>query len=357
MRIDQIDKNLANKGLRHDDYTWHTVQELTLCGCLDPERPMHRFDRRLAASLGERCAWLSGCTAGVRVRFYTDSPYIAISARLTQSAGEALLADMTPVNASGFDLYQQENGALALVGVFRPDGISDTVCCDLECYSDRYRLIEINFPLFNGVDVFALGLKAGSRLDRDTARRRRFLLYGSSITQGGCSSRPGNSYGALLSRLTDTDYINVGLSGNCLGQPEMARYLASVDTDLFILDFDHNSPGADYLESVYPAFFRQYREKRPDTPIIMLSMPLFNSDWLRASGLWEERRTDIIRNTYLEALAHGDENVYFIDGAFLIPRELADLCTHDQVHCNDMGFYYFAAALKPVTEAALNKKK
>ncbi len=176
MRIDQIDKNLANKGLRHDDYTWHTVQELTLCGCLDPERPMHRFDRRLAASLGERCAWLSGCTAGVRVRFYTDSPYIAISARLTQSAGEALLADMTPVNASGFDLYQQENGALALVGVFRPDGISDTVCCDLECYSDRYRLIEINFPLFNGVDVFALGLKAGSRLDKDTARGRRFLL-------------------------------------------------------------------------------------------------------------------------------------------------------------------------------------
>ena len=89
MKLDEIDKNLLNKGLRHEDYTWYPLSALTLCGCLDPEPPMHRFSRELAASLSERSLYLSGHSAGIRVRFYTDSPYIAVSAALTQTAAEA----------------------------------------------------------------------------------------------------------------------------------------------------------------------------------------------------------------------------------------------------------------------------
>lgn len=357
MKLDEIDKNLLNKGLRHEDYTWYPLSALTLCGCLDPEPPMHRFSRKLAASLSERSLYLSGHSAGIRVRFYTDSPYIAVSAALTQTAAEAAIADMTIVNASGFDMYEKEAGIpgaeYRFKGIFRPDGLSDSVCCDVERYRDEFSLIEINFPLFNGVRSFAVGIKSGCRLEADTEKRKRFVLYGSSITQGGCSSRPGNSYGAYLSRLLDADYVNIGLSGNCLGQDEMARYIAGIDMDAFVFDYDHNSPNAEYLEKTHGRFFEIFRKAQPETPVIMLTMPLFDKRIISGYGWWEQKRTQIIYDTYQKALRAGDKNVYFIDGDSLISCKDRDFCTHDHVHCNDMGFYLFAGNVLPVLKKAL----
>ena len=69
--------------------------------------------------------------------------------------------------------------------------------------------------------------------------------------------------------------------------------------------------------------------------------------------LLSQKRTQIIYDTYQKALRAGDKNVYFIDGDSLISCKDRDFCTHDHVHCNDMGFYLFAGNVLPVLKKVL----
>lgn len=354
MRLEDIDPNLKNKGLSQEKYTWYPMEAATLCGCLDPTPPMHRFDRNLAYSIGPEKERLARFTSGMRLRFYTDSPYIALSACLFLTAEETALGDMTVANVSGFDLYEKDEDQFRFKGIFRPDGLSRNLCCDILRYNSEYRLVEINFPLFNGVDSLAIGLKPGSKMAQDTTPRKRFVLYGSSVTQGACSSRPGNSYGAALSRALDCDYVNLGLAGQCLGEQALARYIGSIPMDAFVMEYDHNAPTTEFLEQTHEPFFRTFRALAPNTPVLFITMPLFHCETLRSRGWWEERRTQVIRRTYENAVASGDKNVCFIDGDTLITLN-RDFCTHDQVHCNDMGFFSFANTVLPVLKTALSK--
>ena len=50
------------------------------------------------------------------------------------------------------------------------------------------------------------------------------VFYGSSITQGGCAQRPGNSYPAIVSMDRMTDFVCLGFSGNAHGEAKMAEY-------------------------------------------------------------------------------------------------------------------------------------
>ena len=58
---------------------------------------------------------------------------------------------------------------------------------------------------------------------RPFALSKPVVFYGTSITQGGCASRPGMSYTAIVGRKLNLDFVNQGFSGNGLGEPEVAR--------------------------------------------------------------------------------------------------------------------------------------
>ena len=51
------------------------------------------------------------------------------------------------------------------------------------------------------------------------------VFYGTSITQGGCASRSGMSYQAILGRQLNLDFVNLGFSGNGKGEPVVAAWL------------------------------------------------------------------------------------------------------------------------------------
>ena len=95
--------------------------------------------------------------------------------------------------------------------------------------------------------------------------------------------------------------------------------------------------------------FLTVREKHPDIPIIILSRPNFKlSD--------EDARYKVIKKTYDNAIARGDDNVYYIPG-----RELMRLCgyegTVDNCHPTDLGFYSMAQVLIEQIEEIIAKGK
>ena len=71
---------------------------------------------------------------------------------------------------------------------------------------------EIFFPLYGGIAEFALGLDPDARIEAPTPWRdpRPLVVYGTSVTQGGCASRPGMSPTNLLSRRWNVPVLNFG---------------------------------------------------------------------------------------------------------------------------------------------------
>ncbi|MBE7055904.1 MAG: hypothetical protein E7388_00485 [Ruminococcaceae bacterium] len=177
------------------------------------------------------------------------------------------------------------------------------------------------------------------------------LYYGSSITEGGCCCNITNAYNALLCRYFDLDYYNFGFSGAAMGEEIMAEYIASLNPEIFIYDYDHNAPTKEHLEKTHKPFFDKFRSKRPYTPVVMLTMP--NFDFHEEGNI----RREIIKETYKEALKSGDKNVYFVDGETFFGEKDRELCTIDMIHPNDLGFYRMAQAIKPVIKNILEKKE
>ena len=71
--------------------------------------------------------------------------------------------------------------------------------------------------------------------------RRTLLMYGSSITQGGCANRTVCTYATRTAHLLGVDLLNLGLGGAAMCEPQVADYLAArTDWDLAVLELGIN---------------------------------------------------------------------------------------------------------------------
>ena len=309
-----------------------------------------RIDMEFARSLGEGYSLLGGHTAGVRVRFITDSPFVSVSARVYSISK---MEHFAFTGSAGFDVYGVEDGVDKYQGScvtgFRKqeDDVTESVV-----YFEtgrKERLITVNFPSYTAVSQMLIGVSGDSYVKEPTEYKYStpVVYYGSSITQGACSSRPGITYQSIISRMIDCDFINLGFSGGCVGQPEMVDYIAGLDMSAFVLDYDHNAPSVEHLEKTHYNVYKGVREKHPKIPIIMMTRPKFslNED--------ELRRLDVVKSTYARAVAEGDLNVYIIEGRDLIRPEWAEIATVDGCHPTDAGFACMAEKLGVVLKTAL----
>lgn len=336
-RIGEIDKNLyVPNEVGKDDLIWINAKSdvFNIYGLHDPKSNdvFRRMPKDIAKATSEGVYYLHTNTSGGRITFETDSPYIAV--KMT-AAEPARLPHMPVTGVSGFDVYVLEDGKFVYRKTLRPPfGFENGYESLIEFKKAEKRKILIHFPLYNNVDTLQIGLKAGSELSsfapyKDVAP---ILYYGSSITQGGCASRPGNNYPAIISRWNMIDFICLGFSGNAHGEQVMAEYIASLDLSILVLDYDHNDNAAQLHEHHYP-FFKKIRDIKPDMPIIFVTAPDFDAD----PPEYSKKRAEV-RATYDKAVADGDKNVYFVDGETLFGTTHRDACTVDSCHPNDLGF-------------------
>ena len=176
------------------------------------------------------------------------------------------------------------------------------------------------------------------------------FYYGSSITEGCSASHPSCNFVAYTARWVDADFVNFGFSGSGMGEPSMAEFLAKQKMSAFVMDYDHNADSADHLRKTHENFYKIIREAQPDLPIIMQSLC---DDSFKFEKM--ERR-DIIRQTYRNAIAAGDENVYFIDGSETYGTVGRFACTIDMLHGNDIGNRLMSERLYPVLREVLAKR-
>ncbi|MBR0466871.1 MAG: hypothetical protein IJJ40_05185 [Clostridia bacterium] len=270
---------------------------------------------------------LNANTAGGRIRFSTNSPYIALFAR---QENNIQLNMMTLCAQSGFDIYKEDK----YVGTYLPKTNAKNGFCDIVKTDGKMGEYTINFPLFDNVCELYIGLKGESEVLPVSPYKNEgkpVVFYGSSITEGAAASRPGNCYTAIFSRKTGLDYINLGFASKCKGEAEIANYIKGLDMSAFVYCFDHNAKDDEELRRRHYDFYKLVRVTNKDLPIIIVSAP-DNPDCLQ----YNERK-EVVFDTYKKAKNNGD-NVYFIDGAEFYGEYAYD-ATIDGVHPNDLGFF------------------
>lgn len=304
-----------------------------------------RMPETVAQTVNDGVYGLHTHTAGGRVRFKTDSPYIAIHAEMP-SVGK--MPHFALTGSAGFDLYVGNEATGYAETFIPPFDIQDGYESVIHFGSSEMRDITINFPLYSEVSELYVGVKNGSVISQPEPYniKKPVIYYGSSITQGGCASRPGLSYESIICRRLNSDYINLGFSGSARGENEIAEYISGLDMSVFVYDYDYNAPTTEHLKKTHERMFKLIRKANPVLPVVLLSRPKFT--------LTEDEkiRLDIIKTTYQNALLNGDKNVYLIDGRALM--ELAeDEGTVDNCHPNDHGFMSMAKAVGDLLEKIL----
>lgn len=352
--ISEIDKNLrVETNIEREGLRFHSVRStpFKIYGVYHDGEKFRRLPKDVAESTSAGVSNLSVKTAGGRVRFITDSPFVAIKAILPHNT---VFPHMTLAGVAGFDMYASENGNEKIVKIFVPPVNFEDSYEGLYDFPGgaKERLITVNFPLYNEVRELYIGLDDGCSLKEapEYKYEKPIVYYGSSITQGGCASRPGMCYTAILSRKYDIDHINLGFSGNGCGEPVMAEYIAGLDMQMFVYDYDYNSRSVEQYEQTHEPFFKIIRRAHPDMPIIFMTKPkpecyMTETDY---------QKLEIAKRTYANALASGDKNVYFIPGYEL----MADAGTEgfvDMTHPTDLGFVSMANRLSVEFDKILKK--
>jgi hypothetical protein len=254
---------------------------------------------------------------------------------------------MNYAGSAGFDLYIDGEKESKFYKMFIPPFDFDGVWQGIIYLPGgrKERSLTINFPLYNLVTDVEIGLQKSATLGHglEYKIKKPIVFYGGSHVQGASANKPGNATSHFISRHFDADFVNLGFSGNALGEQVMAEFIGSSDASLLIMEYDHNAPTPDHLRNTHYPFYKRIRELRPDLPIIMTSKHDFYicSYYVKSQKENVERRKIVI-DTYERAKAEGDKNVYFIEGRDLLKGENREDCTVDGVHPNDLGFFRMA---------------
>lgn len=355
-KIEDIDKNFISQAVAEDGlFYYNCLQEpFSLHGLFSSHCESGVFSR-LPLSFAEGEEVCDGVrrlmfnTSGGRVRFRTNSSVIAIKAEMGEICH---MNHMPDTGIRGFDLYAAPAG--------KPDEIAfkKTMVAANRFYNISYefddcclRDITINFPLYNDVKSLYIGLDKECTLTKALTYsiEKPIVFYGSSVTQGACSSRPGINYPALLSRWLDADFINLGFSGSDRGEEALAHYIASVDMSAFVYGYGYNSPTVEHYEKTHYPFYEIVRKKNSDIPIIIMSSPMCPDLKNKKQLDFFSAMREIAIKSFERAKINGD-NVYFVDGFSLLenPEE-----TVDTTHPTDLGFYEMAKKIYPLLQRIL----
>jgi len=334
-----------------DDTRWVEATELGLegQGWPDTAHPYGRLPAKAEGVVRPDVWGLAQDSAGFCARFVTDAR--TIRARWTLRSESLAMNHMPATGVSGLDLYTRLPGAQAWhwLGVGRPESVTnEAILADgLPTEAREYLLY---LPLYNGVASLSVGVPAGASLDpappRPPDRSRPICCYGTSIVQGGCASRPGMAYPALLGRWLDRPVINLGFSGNAFAEPEVAALLAELDPCVYVLDPLPNMSPEMVTERIGP-FVRTLRAAHAETPIVLVeSIEYQNAAVMPGSRSAYQTRNAALRAVYETLQGEGLAGLHYVPGEPLLGGDGEG--TVDGTHPTDLGFMRIAEALRPM---------
>lgn len=341
-------------------------------------------------------------SAGIAIRFSTDAQCIGAKWELTNNFG---MAHMAATGVKGMDLYvldtkrnigvskeeikeSQNKGTASTAQKFKdafeslsndiknaknkavkylegkewkyagtafPNG-KNSANIFVRKMAEGKREYMIYLPLYDGVESLEIGINKEAKIyspsDDLVPKYRRvngskedlpIVFYGTSVTQGGCATRPGMAYPSIIERATGVETINLGFSGNGRMDANMADFIATIPARAYVIDclanctYEQTRDSSEY-------FITKIAKAHPEADIYMINnycypqqfiLPQNNSDMEKENALWE--------SIYKKLKKSGYKNLKYIDVSkwWIIDNE----DTVDGTHLTDMGFKHLAEAI------------
>ena len=332
---------------------WRDAQEFEVegRGWTDTQSLYDRLPTRAQGKVTPDVWGLSKDSAGIAVRFQTGAPSLSVRWELLNS--NLAMPHMPATGVSGIDLYRRDTqGSWQFVQNGRPTEFpQNTATFSLGGAKGKEAEYLLYLPLYNGVKKVELAVPNGATLQKPPARpeakQRSIVYYGTSITQGGCASRPGMAHVAILGRNLDRPMINLGFSGSARIEPAISDLLAELDPALYVIDALWNIGNMTDEEFVsrLTTLIQTIRRARPKTPILFVGRSRVHPE--KTPPHIEQLQEKVVKRMRGE----GVPNLTLFNGATLLNRDGEG--TVDGVHPNDLGMMQHAKALTPILKKLL----
>lgn len=290
---------------------------------------------------------LSRNSAGLYLDFFTKASHIVVKYKV---AGRLNMPHMATTGVSGIDLYALEESSDSWSWASGEYSFTDTITYSYEGLRKtetgrRYRLY---LPLYNTVKWLKIGVPDSDTIQFFSQKEPPIIVYGTSIAQGACASRPGLAWTNLLGRMTDTPIVNLGFSGNGRLEKPILDLLAATPAAIIVLDCLPNLGISDertekQIDSLIYNAVGLLREAHPETPIILTE----HSSGFNCSILNEDKLRSYEMTTLIARLVVNRLRKEGVDKLFVLNNESIGLSidsTVDYAHPNDIGMKKIAAA-------------
>ena len=320
------------------------------------EKTNERYERLPSEleNVSRKDVWRLGrSSAGLYIRFRSNTTSMRVK---WQSTFDNEQNHMTDLGTRGLDLYALVNGEWRAVAPVRPTskGVNEwTIIRNMLPEQREYMLY---LSLYDGVKSLKIGVDEGAYIGQpevaSPSTEKPIVMYGSSILQGGCASRPGMAYTNIIGRRFDREVFNLGFSGNARLDMEIAHLMASVKAPgAFVLDFVPNSSDK-LINEVAEKFFRVLRDAHPDVPVIFVEDPIFPRSAFDTK-LHEEvvGRNIAMTQLFKRLKKAGERKIYYVSAKKMLGDD--GEATVDGSHFTDVGALRYVENIMPALKKAL----
>ena len=284
-------------------------------------------------------------TSGMMFRFRTDSKKLVFK---WSPYNECLSMDHMPsTGVSGIDVYRfdEKTGIWRYATTGRIWDAKKGGSLSMRWTPGEACIV--NLPLYNGLKSFKLGIESTAKVEalgpRKSGIGKPVVFYGTSITHGGCCSRPGLAFVNWVGRDLDVPVVGLGFSGSGKMEFEMSEHLVRIDASCYVLDCLWNMD-LPLMKTNYEPFIRNLRAKRPGVPIVM-------AEHCNVYGNAKDEKDAYIRKLYEKLVSEGWANLVYLPNDEMYAGDYEG--TVDGVHPNDLGMQSMKNAFGKAVRAAL----
>ena len=280
--------------------------------------------------------------AGLMIRFRSNAPDIRVRYIVTERLN---MPHMPSTGVSGVDLYalNKDGGWEWAAGKY---SFGDTIEYHFSSLKHGYvREYHLYLPLYNHVKWMEIGAPDSSELTPlPVSPNKPVVIYGTSIAQGACASRPGKAWTALLGRALHRPVINLAFSGNGRLEPEVVSLLTELDPQIYVVDCLPNMTGFpfDTTKARLIKTVTTLRKAHPSVPVLIAEDADGNINYLnenRAKAYNKVNQAGM--EAFEEMKASGVEDIYYLSA-----QEIGfnSESTVEGTHPNDEGMRSYATA-------------
>ena len=311
-------------------------------GTLIPESlKENRYDRLPISykDIVRKPVWdLSKSSAGMSIRFISNSKSINVK---WEVLNDFKMNHMAETGIKGIDLYFKNKGYWQYINTGRPVGIINESSL-IDNMTKKMREFKIFLPLYDGIENIEVGIDSNSIIQKPTVNDKKpIIFYGTSITQGGCASRPGMAHTNIISRKLDIECINFGFSGNGGMEQPIAKLISELDPLFYVIECMPNMINAKNVTIKTIPLVNTIREKNPDTPIILVEhfIPTYSILDKKIDNEIEEMNT-ALKTEYKKMISDSYKNILYLKSKNALGDDNEG--TVDGVHFTDLGFLRYS---------------